>query len=306
MIMNVIVPTLNAAGNWPLFAQGLLACAAPEQVLIIDSESTDSTVELARAAGFLVHSIPRAKFNHGGTRQLAAEMLPSAEILVYMTQDAILDGPNALTNLLAAFDDPQVAAAYGRQLPRPEAKAIEAHVRIFNYPAVSEVRSLANRERLGIKTIFLSNSLSAYRHSELESVGGFPANLIIGEDTVTAARLLLAGHKIAYVADACAYHSHPYTLAQEFKRYFDTGVLHSRERWMIDEFGRAGGEGQRFVLSELSYLRQEAPWQIPPALARTLVKFLGYRIGVMESWFSPKLKRRLSMHPVFWTDPIQK
>ena len=300
-MITVIVPTLNAAQHWPLFAPALLACVRREQVLILDSESTDGTEELARMAGFSLRTISRAEFDHGGTRQIAAEMLPNSEILIYMTQDAVLDSENALANLLAAFDDPQVGAAYGRQLPRPEANAIEAHARSFNYPESSEIRTLASREQLGIKAVFLSNSLAAYRHSALMAVGGFPTNVILGEDTIVAARLLLAGYKIAYVAEASAIHSHSHTLAQEFKRYFDTGVLHSREPWLIDEFGHASGEGKRFVLSELRYLWRRDPWQIPSALARTLNKFIAYQLGRKEARISAEFKRRLSMRPSFWT-----
>lgn len=127
-MFNVIIPTLNAAKDWPLFVPALLACARPEQVLIVDSESTDGTVELARTTGFRVCSVLRTEFNHGGTRQMAADMLPNAEILVYMTQEAVLSGPNALADLVAAFADPQVGASCGRQLPRPGA-GISRHMR---------------------------------------------------------------------------------------------------------------------------------------------------------------------------------
>jgi rhamnosyltransferase len=304
--LRVIVPTLNAARDWPLFAPALLASVRPEQVLIIDSESTDGTVNLMREAGFQVHSVARAKFNHGGTRQMAAEMLPDAEILVYMTQDAVLAGPNELANLFAVFKDPQVGAACGRQLPRQGAKAIEAHARSFNYPETSNMRTLASREQLGIKATFLSNSLAAYRRSALMDVGGFPTNVILGEDMITAARLLLAGYKVAYVAEACAYHSHCYTQIQEFKRYFDIGVLHSREAWLLEEFGRASGEGKRFVISELQYLRKKDAWQVPSALVRTGIKLLGYRLGRMEAWLTLGAKRQLSMHSKFWSEPIGK
>jgi len=299
-MFTVIVPTLNASADWPSFAPALLACAQPEQVLIVDSESTDGTLELAQAAGFQVFSVKRAEFNHGGTRQMAAKMKSNAEILIYLTQDAVLTEPSALTNLVAAFSDPQVGAAYGRQLPRPRAEAIEAHARSFNYPATSEVRSLANREQRGIKTAFLSNSLAAYRRSALMHVRGFPENVIFGEDMVTAARLLLAGYKVAYVSEACAYHSHPYTKLQEFKRYFDIGVLHSRECWLLDEFGQAHGEGRRFVLSELSYLWCHDIPRIPSSLVRTLIKLLGYRLGRLEASLPLNLKRRFSMHRAFW------
>ena len=303
--LNVVVPTLNAARDWSLFAPALVAAVRPEQVLIVDSESTDETVNLALAAGFRVHSVTRAEFNHGGTRQIAADMLPDAEVLVYLTQDAILSASDALAKLVAVFEDPYVGAACGRQLPRIGAGPLEAHARNFNYPEDSDVRTLASREQLGIKAAFLSNSLAAYRRSALMAVGGFPTEVIFGEDMVTAARLLLAGYKVAYVAEACAYHSHSYSGMQEFKRYFDIGVLHSREKWLLEEFGRAGGEGKRFVMSELRYLGQRAPWQIPSALLRTWLKLVGYRLGQMEARLTPGAKRRLSMHPKFWSEPTE-
>jgi rhamnosyltransferase len=296
----VVVPTLSAANDWRRFAASLLACVQPEQVLVLDSSSDDGTADLARAIGFRVHSISRTEFNHGGTRQLATQLLPTVEFLIFLTQDAVLAEPDAIRNLLEPFSDPNVAAAFGRQLPRPEAGPIEAHARFFNYPAQSSVRTLASREVLGFKAIFLSNSFAAYRREALLSVGGFPANVIFGEDTIIAAKLLLAGRKIAYASDATAYHSHCYTWRQEFKRYFDIGVLHSREGWLLDEFGGASREGHRFIASELAHLWHAHRWLVPSALIRSALKFGGYRLGKIESKISLKWKRRLSMHPGFW------
>jgi rhamnosyltransferase len=296
----VVVPTLNAASDWNQCSSALLACAAPDEVIIVDSSSSDGTADLARAAGFQVHSISRSEFSHGGTRQLAAELLPKAELLVFLTQDAILADTDALKALLAPFCDPQVAAVFGRQLPRSEAGPIEAHARLFNYPAQSSMRTLESREALGFKAIFLSNSFGAYRRKALMAVGGFPINVIFGEDTITAAKFLLAGWKIAYVAEAKAYHSHSYKWRQEFKRYFDIGVLHSREGWLLQEFGQTSGEGRRFVVSELSYLWHRSWWLIPSALVRTALKFAGYRLGRLEMKLSIQWKRRLSMHSGYW------
>jgi rhamnosyltransferase len=153
---------------------------------------------------------------------------------------------------------------------------------------------------MGIKSIFISNSFAAYRREALLASGGFPKNVIFGEDTITAARLLLSGWKVAYVAEAQVYHSHSYTWKQEFKRYFDIGVLHARARWLLQEFGTAGGEGGRFVRSELRYLWPLHWSLIPSALIRTALKLVGYRLGRIEKRLSPGLKRRLSMHPGFW------
>jgi rhamnosyltransferase len=296
----VVIPTLNAASNWQEFAGALLESAAPQNVLILDSESSDSTAALASAAGFRVHRIPRAEFNHGATRQLAVDLCPEAEVLVYLTQDAILAESNAIATLVEAFRDPEVMAAYGRQLPRQEANPIEAHGRLFNYSDQSNVRALASREQLGFKAIFISNSFAAYRRDGLIAIGGFPCDVIFGEDTVTAAKLLLAGWKVAYVAESRVFHSHRYTWRQDFRRYFDIGVLHSRESWLVQEFGSARGEGARFVRSELHYLWPQDWWLIPSALARTALKLIGYRLGKLEANLSLGWKRRLSMHPKFW------
>jgi rhamnosyltransferase len=296
----VVVPTLNAANDWRRFGTALLACVRPDQVLILDSSSDDGTADLARVVGFRVHSISRTEFNHGGTRRLATELLPEVEFLIFLTQDAVLAEPDAIKKLLEPFSDPNIAAAFGRQLPRPEAGPIEAHARLFNYPAQSSVRTLASREDLGFKTIFISDSFAAYRREALLSVGSFPVNVIFGEDTITAAKLLLAGWKIAYAADARTYHSHSYTWRQEFKRYFDIGVLHSRECWLLDEFGGASREGHRFVVSELAHLWRGYWWLIPSALIRSALKFSGYRLGKIEKKISLEWKRRLSMHYGFW------
>lgn len=301
-MVNVIVPTLNAASGWLQFVPKLIDCIQSEQVLIVDSESSDGTYELAASCGFQVRSIRRSEFNHGGTRQLAAALLPDADILVYLTQDAILSSPDAISNLVAAFSDPNVAVAYGRQLPRPGANAIEAHARLFNYPPTSAVRSIADRPQLGFKTVFVSNSFAAYRRSALMKVGGFPSDTIFGEDTITAGKLLLEGYKIAYVAEAAVFHSHANTWAKEFKRYFDIGVLHSREHWLLETFGGAGGAGSRFVVSEASHLLRENMFLLPGAIVRTVLKYVGYRLGRIEAKLPAELKRRLSMNRRYWSN----
>jgi len=299
----LIVPTLNAGPRWRewLEAYGRQSLK-PDVALVVDSASSDDTAALARAQGFEVRPIARAEFNHGGTRQAAADSLPEADILVFMTQDALLDGPTALERLLEAFREPSVGAAFGRQLPHHDAGPIGAHARLFNYPPHSELRSLDDRARLGIKTAFISNSFAAYRRSALARVGGFPRDTIMNEDTFVAGRMLTAGWRIAYVAEAAVRHSHDYRLGEEFRRYFDIGVFHADSPWLRQTFGGAGGEGRRFVQSELRYLLRHAPALIPAMLLRTGLKWLGYTLG---SRCHPRLplplKRNLSMHRNFWS-----
>ena len=296
-----IVPTLNGGRVWAKCMEALAKQSLPDySMLVIDSGSVDGTVGIAEEFGARVFRIPKVEFDHGGTRQLGVELSADAEIVAFLTHDAVLADAGALARLIDAFSDADVGAAFGRQLPRPHARPIEAHARLFNYPADSRTTSLADIGRLGIKAAFLSKSFAAYRRQALLAVGGFPERLILGEDTVVAARLLLAGWKVSYQADAVVYHSHDYTPSQEFRRYFDTGVLHAREHWLIDRLGSAEGEGKRFVRSEISYLLAAAPRDVSEALWRTVVKYSGYRLGRIERFLPASMKRYLSMRKDYW------
>ena len=186
--VGLIVPTLNAGTLWEAWLQAFdRQTRKPDFLVVIDSSSSDRTVELARSYGFHVHIIPKAEFNHGGTRQFGIGMMAQAEIIVMVTQDALLARPDSIENLLAAFADERIGAAYGRQLPHRDAGPIGAHARLFNYPAESQVRSLDDRASLGIKTAFLSNSFSAYRRSALVEAGGRLALLGSGDAALEAA-----------------------------------------------------------------------------------------------------------------------
>ncbi|PLX87098.1 MAG: rhamnosyltransferase [Desulfuromonas sp.] len=293
--------TLNAAGQLPAFLQALgeQSCDL-ERFLVIDSSSDDATVELLEAAGCELHRIARDQFNHGGTRRLASELCAEADLVVFMTQDAHLADRHALQRLVDSFGDPRVGAAYGRQLPRPTANAIEAHARLFNYPEHSRVKSQSDIPQLHIKAAFISNSFAAYRLQSLREVGGFPESCLVSEDTLVAAKMLQAGWNIAYCAEACVYHSHHHTFTQEFQRYFDIGAFHHRQPWILEQFGAVEGEGGRFVRSELKYLWQHAPGLIPSAALRTLIKYLGFRAGLLEMHLPLQVKRAFSMQSAFW------
>jgi len=293
----LVCPTLNPGDS---FVEWIGAYEnqkiKPGAVLIVDSASDDDVVINAKKHDFLVNIIDRKTFNHGGTRQKAIEENVEFDYIIFLTQDAFLQNDLALAKLLSAFDDPDVAAAYGRQLPRKNASVIERHARLYSYPAIPSMRMMSDAKTLGVKTAFLSNSFAAYRRNALVQVSGFPDNVIFGEDMFVAAKLLKAGYKIAYVADACVYHSHGYSLAQEMRRYFDMGVFHAREPWLRDEFGGAEKEGMKFVLSEFRYLLRHAFWKIPEGLLRTVLRYLGFRLGLAEKYIPLVLKKRLCMN----------
>lgn len=110
-----------------------------------------------------------------------------------------------------------------------------------------------------------------------------------------------AGKAIAYCAEAEVYHSHDYSVAEEFKRYFDIGVFHQEQKVVLSEFTKAESEGFKYVLEEWQYLKQNGHYALIPAqLIRTIVKYAGYRLGSWEHYLPVGIKRRISMHNSFW------
>ena len=269
-------------------------------LLIIDSGSNDEYKDEIKDMNCLVKKIDPRTFNHGGTRQMGADMFPNKDVYIYLTQDAILADEYAINNIVKAFNNDNVGCAYGRQLPHKEANIFATHARLFNYKNNSYIYSIRDKEKYGMKTAFNSNSFAAYRREALKDVGGFPINTILSEDMYVTAKMLLRNWSVAYCADAKVYHSHNYTIWQEFKRYFDIGVFHAREAWIREIFGKAEGEGKKFVVSEVKMLMKNNPLLLIEMVFRDGMKFLGYRLGIKEKYLPINIKKKISMTKKYW------
>lgn len=175
MRTSLIIPTRNAASHLDRLLPALrMQTLQPDEMLVVDSASSDDTVARLREFGARVEVIDAGDFNHGGTRRWASEQV-GGDALIVMTQDAIPATAETFANLIAELQlEPLNGVAYGRQLPHPGAGVLGAQSRHFNYPASSRSKSLADAPHLGIKTCFSSDSFSVYRRSALQAVGGFP------------------------------------------------------------------------------------------------------------------------------------
>lgn len=296
--ISIFVPTYNAGKLSSDFFSALYREARGQdniQVIIVDSGSTDDTLMEAGKYGFDIYSIPSSEFNHGGTRNKILELSDDSEIFIFLTQDALLE-PNAIVEIVKCFDDHQIAAAYGRQIPHNNATAIAQHARYFNYKSFDYVSNLSDVPSMGIKTVFMSNSFSAYRASVFKELGGFPSHTILSEDMFFAAKAVLAGYSIHYCSKAMVKHSHNYSAIEEFKRYFDIGVFHCSEPWIKENFGGAGSEGRRFIISELQYLIRNNPLLIFRAMINNVGKILGYKMGLNYKRIPKRLLMSLCMH----------
>ncbi|MGD9570178.1 MAG: glycosyltransferase, partial [Sedimentibacter sp.] len=105
--MNAVicVPTFDSGENSIKLNNSLIKQNYSHKCIIIDSSSNDNTVEVFKQFDAYIYVIDKKDFNHGATRQLALTLCPDADIIIYMTQDAILASPDSIKNILTQFED---------------------------------------------------------------------------------------------------------------------------------------------------------------------------------------------------------
>ena len=135
MKINVIIPTYKPDEKFERNLRMLRRqTLQPDRILIINTEeSLFHSKEFGKLPqGEIIH-IKKSEFDHGGTRNRAAAMC-DGDIIVLLTQDAIPADEYLLENLTKPFEDPEVCAAYGRQMADWKDNPVEAYTRTFNYP----------------------------------------------------------------------------------------------------------------------------------------------------------------------------
>ncbi len=296
--VGVVIITHRARHLLPRCIPPLAASPLRPRILVVNSDSRDGTVECARALGAETWVVPRPSFNHGLTREAARRRL-GGDIVVMMTPDVRPISPHFLERLIAPVAAGGAAVAYARQLPRPEACALERLGRSFAYPPRSELRSREDYARLGSATHFCSNACAAWSQPALDAVGGFPETLV-SEETITAARLLRAGFRIAYVAGAEVVHSHPVSLLADFRRQFDIGWTRARFAPLLLAAGSDEARGFVYLRRLLRGLAREAPAALPYALLHTALRYAGYRLGRLAHNWPPALCALFSGQEYYW------
>jgi rhamnosyltransferase len=247
-----------------------------------------------------VFQIPKSRFDHGGTRDMGAGF-SNADILLFMTQDAVPKDADLIYRLVQAFRDTDVKAAYARQVPDEHCQIIEGYTRQFNYPDAEMKKTAADLPRLGIKTYFCSNVCAAYDHEMYKEIGGFTRPCIFNEDMIYGGRLIRLGYAIRYVASASVIHSHNYSNGEQFHRYFDNGVSQAMHPEIFKGVPSAR-EGKKLVSRTRHYLSSIGRgYLIPHLYMQSFCKLAGFRLGKAYRILPKALVMKCTWNKDFWS-----
>lgn len=294
MKINVIIPTYKPDEGFIKLLQKLCEQTVKvDRVIVMNTEEqlfikTGVPQDITSKLIVEVHHISKDDFDHGKTRHEAMEM-SDADICVLMTQDAMPADNKVIEELIKPFEQEEIAVSYGRQLAFENSSFVEKLTRDFNYPDEDMVKSIADLERLQIKTFFCSNVCSAYRKSVYMQLDGFVRKTIFNEDMLFAAKALRAGYKVAYCSKAKVFHSHDYNGKQHFKRNFDNGVSHAQYPEVFEGVGQ-DGEGLKMVKTVTGKLIKNGHiLAVPRYIWHTGCKYIGFKLGCrykkLPKWF---------------------
>lgn len=250
---------------------------APSAEVIADRLSRLESVQRSRVQ-LVVEDITPEEFDHGKTRNYGASK-SSADFILFMTQDAVPADNKLAANLMKALSGKKNGAAYARQLPKKDASYLERVTRDYNYPDINIVRSLRDLQSVGIKAIFLSDVCAMYKKSIFDSLGGFVNKTTFNEDMIFAKKLLQAGYRTAYRSDARVYHSHSYSIGEQFRRSFDNGASHADYADVFKGIS-SEGEGMRYVFYVISRACGEKKYGIiPKFVIESAARYAGFFLG---------------------------
>ena len=300
--VDVIIPSYHPGKEFAALIKRLEKQSVPiHRIIVMNTEESMWNKEWEKLSNVMeIHHLAKSEFDHGGTRARAAE-LSDADVMIFMTQDAMPADRELLAELLKALEqDENIAAAYARQLPNAECSFVERYTRAFNYPDRSVVKTKEDMVQYGIKTFFCSNVCAAYKKDIYQKQGGFVRRTIFNEDMIYAGGLIQAGYGIAYAAEAKVIHSHNYNCMQQFHRNFDLGVSQA-EHPEIFEGVPSEGEGMRLVKKTLSHLvRSGKIWLIPGFVLQCAGKYAGYLAGKNFRRLPKKFVLWCTMSPNYW------
>ena len=140
--VDVVIPSYRPDEKFSRLVKKLREQEYPiGTIFVINTKAGRFPKEVEQMEKVKVSHIERREFDHGATRDMGMQM-SKAEIVVFMTQDAVPADEYVIGNLVKVLEeDEMTGAAYARQLAASDCNYIEKYTRKFNYPENSRIKS---------------------------------------------------------------------------------------------------------------------------------------------------------------------
>lgn len=274
-MIDVVVRSHNDHILMEQTLQGIRDQSEPCRILVMDNESTDGTREIADQFADQVVNIPAGKYVPGAVLNEAMQHTKS-KIVVFLNSDCTPMDSHWLKSLIAGFE-PNVAACFGRQCPRPDCQVL--------FAKDTEATFGDGALQQNWKHCF-SMASSAILRSAWDEMN-FDATIQYSEDIEWTWRLRKKHQLIKYCPDSCVYHSHNYSLRQWYRRQYGEGKADAQifdwTRWEKNWLRYSAMPFVRQLLGDWKYgFKTKSPAAVFHSPALRFVQMIGRRKGFVD------------------------
>lgn len=211
---------------------------APDEIILVDSGSIDSTVEIAERFGARVVHIPKDEFTFGrslnrGCREATGDVLVMLSAHVYPVYDTHLE------HMLRPFEVNETAVAYGRQVGDDRTKYSESRVMLKWFP----------EESMWDQGHPFSNNANAAVRRTVWAELRYDEELTGLEDLDFAHRALEKRWAVSYVAEAPVVHVHEESWDSIRNRYRREALAYAQ---IVGEQSMPAYEAARLALGNIA------------------------------------------------------
>ncbi len=297
-LVSIIIPTKNAGLVFNKVLKSIFNQTIKDfEVIIIDSGSTDKTLDIAALYPVIIVKIKPEEFGHGKTRNHGVS-IASGKFIVFLTHDAIPADIEWLNKLLEPFKNEKIAGVFGRQLPKENDDITD---KFFYHSLYPDQNILWKRNQFTQGDNIFSSVNSAIR-SELILKYPFPQNIIVSEDYKWAAEILDKNYHIFYSKEAAVIHSNCYgNLKYLFRRNFDIGISY-KSIYKSKQAANLLNKGLMIHFNQIKFLIKNSYYRaVPKAILKDIIRFIAISIGKQEQIIPTIIKKSfLSDQGWYW------
>lgn len=205
--LSVIVPAYNEEAFVAYTIRSLQnQTIQPKQIIVVDDHSSDNTGGVAKALKATVVRPERNTGSKAGAQNFGLQFVETPFTMVVDADTTV--APDAIKNIMHAFDDKRVAAACGFVLPKrvhtiwERGRYIEY---LFSFSFYKQIQDYFG------KPLISSGCLSVYRTPALRRAGGWSTRTM-AEDMDLTWTLYELGYKVRFIPDAVCFPVEPHNL----------------------------------------------------------------------------------------------
>ncbi len=297
---SAIVRSLNEARHLGRLIEGLNSQTVPvDEIVLVDSGSTDGTVDIANDLGCRVVELGKEEFSFGRALNKGCDAA-SGEILIIMSAHVYPVYDTYIEHMLRPFEEPPVTVAYGRQVGDHRSKYSESRLMLKWFPD----ESIFDQGHP-----FCNNANAAVRRSAWDELR-YNEELTGLEDLEFAKRTIAAGNRISYVAEAPVVHVHEESWGSIRNRYRREAIAYAQitgadTLGVLETARLAAGN----MLSDYSHAAREGQLisNVVDIPVFRLAQFIGAWEGLRShGQVSERLKRRFYYPGEFTRRPVKE